>query len=68
MIYKTSTLITSDNWLNRSAKEKQMTDGQLVGFYKWMLKNDKISVDGAAYKRMLAIERRRLEVDVKKAD
>ena len=57
MTMQNNTIIHSDNFTNT----KQMTDGQLVGFYKWMLKQGRIKVDGAAYRRLVAIERRKME-------
>ena len=57
MTMQNSTIIHSDNFTNT----KQMTDGQLVGFYKWMLKKKLIKEDGAAVNRMLVIERRKIE-------
>ena len=53
MIYKTSTLLHSANW---RTKQKQMSTGELIGFYKKLLENEKIQLDGAAHRRMLRLQ------------
>lgn len=63
MIYKTSTLIHSVNW---RTKQKQMTNGELIGFYKKLLDNEVIQKNGAAHRRLLKLEIR--AKNAKKAD
>ena len=58
-VKSTAHFITSDNYLSRGITK--MSDRQLVGFYKWMLKNDRIKPDGAAYRRMVKLEHRTIE-------
>ena len=53
MIYRTSTLITSADWRTTS---KQMSIGELISFYKKLLENEKIQLDGAAHRRMLRLQ------------
>jgi len=63
MIYKTSTLIHSVNW---RTKQKQMTNGELIGFYNKLLDNKVIKPKGAAHRRLLILELR--AKNAKKAD
>jgi len=58
-VKSTAHFITSDNYLSRGVTK--MSDRQLVGFYKWMLKNDRIQPNGAAAKRMKVLEHRTIE-------
>lgn len=58
-VKSTAHFITSDNYLSRGITK--MSDRQLVGFYKWMLKNERIKPDGAAAKRMEVLEHRAIE-------
>ena len=55
MIYKTSTLLHSANW---RTKQKQMSNGELIGFYKKLLDNERIQLNGAAHRRLLILKLR----------